>query len=98
MATQQVELSGLEVVGRLHGAPDALGDLQEQLDLGGHGVELILPLSLTLRTRGQDLMHISSGLNCKVSFALSKWTLVFAILPMRGETCLTAKNGPVAVT
>lgn len=50
VAAQQVELSGLEVVRRLHGAPDALWDLQEELDLGGHGVELVLPLSLTLHT------------------------------------------------
>lgn len=60
MATQQVELSGLEVVGGLHGTPDALWDLQEQLDLRGHGVELVLPLSLTL-TRGQDCVPVSSG-------------------------------------
>lgn len=50
VAAQQVKLSGLEVVRRLHGAPDALWDLQEELDLGGHGVELVLPLSLTLHT------------------------------------------------
>lgn len=50
VAAQQVELSGLEVVRRLHGAPDALWDLQEELDLGGHGVELLLPLPLTLHT------------------------------------------------
>lgn len=50
VAAQQVQLSGLEVVGRLHGAPDALWDLQEELDLGGRGVELLLPLPLALRT------------------------------------------------
>lgn len=52
VATQQVELSGLQVVGRLHGTPDALGDLQQQLDLRGHGVELVLPPPLALHMQG----------------------------------------------
>lgn len=58
VATQQVELSGLEVVGRLHGAPNALWDLQEQLDLRRHGVELVLPLSLTLHKQGDEIQCI----------------------------------------
>lgn len=49
VAAEQVELSGLEVLGRFHGAPDALWDFQEELDLGGHGVELILPLPVALK-------------------------------------------------
>lgn len=48
VAAEQVELGGLEVLGGLQGAPDTLGDLKEELDLGGHGVELLLPLLLVL--------------------------------------------------
>lgn len=50
VAAQQIELSGLQVLRCLHGTPDALWDLQEELDLGGHCVELLLPLPLTLHT------------------------------------------------
>lgn len=50
VAAEQVELSGLQVLGCFHGTPDALWDLQEELYLGGHGVELLLPLPLTLDT------------------------------------------------
>ena len=42
VAAQQVELSGLEVLQRLHGTPDTLGDLQEKPDLCCHVIELSL--------------------------------------------------------
>lgn len=58
VATEQVELGGLEVLGRLHGTPDALWDLQEELNLGGHGVELFLPLPLALQQDDTDTLHI----------------------------------------
>lgn len=46
MATEQVETSCLKVLGGLHGTPNTLGNLQKELDLRGHGVELVLPLTL----------------------------------------------------
>jgi len=41
VAAQQVELCGLEVLRGFHAAPDLLWDLQQQLNLGGHAVELL---------------------------------------------------------
>jgi hypothetical protein len=41
VAAEQVELCGLEVLRGFHGAPDLLRDLQQQLNLGGHAVELL---------------------------------------------------------
>lgn len=42
VAAEQVELCGVEVLRRLHRAPDLLGNLQEELDLGSHAVEFLL--------------------------------------------------------
>ena len=49
MAAEQVELGGLEVLQRLHGTPDTLGDLQEEPDLCCHVVELSLTFQLGLK-------------------------------------------------
>lgn len=57
VAAHQVELRGLEVLRRLHGTPNPLRDLQKQLDLGGHGVELYLPLCLALQQETPTRLH-----------------------------------------
>lgn len=49
VAAQQIELGGLEVLRGLHGAPDALWDFQKEFYLGGHDVELLLPLHFVLQ-------------------------------------------------
>lgn len=54
VVAQQVELGGPEVPGFLHGTPDPLWDLQEELNLGGHGIELLLPLRLALQQEDTD--------------------------------------------
>lgn len=58
VAAQQVELSGLEVLGCLHGTPDAFWDLQKELYLGRHCVELVLPLFLALRQMVQTYIYV----------------------------------------
>lgn len=50
VAAEQVELCGLEMLRGFHGAPDLLGDLEQQLDLGSHAVEF---LGWRLRLEGE---------------------------------------------
>lgn len=52
----------LQVLRGLHGTPDPLWDLQQQLDLRSHGVELLLglPLDLVWRERERDYKHIQT--------------------------------------